>query len=152
MSENEEAALNTAAGTVCYYDATVTGMDEGQTTTDYATFTVTNGFSDFVLMMANTRQLEDSHTVNGGFALSYALISDTNGGSAITAVTKTSGTTVDLTAYAPAENGYAFDGWYSGSALTTRVTSIKLMGNTTVYAKWVAKSTNPFTDVDAGAY
>lgn len=114
MSDNEEAALNTAAGNVYYYDATVAGMDEGQTTTDYATFTVTNGFSDFVFMTANTHQLEVSHTVNGGSALSYyALPSDTNGGCAITAATKTSGTTVDLTVYVPAKNGHMFDNWCS---------------------------------------
>ena len=42
-----------------------------------------------------------------------------------------------VTLYDPTRTGYVFDGWYSNSAMTTRVTSWKnAYGNKTVYAKW----------------
>ena len=87
-----------------------------------------------------------------GGATIYTLTFDTNGGSAISKVSKTSGTTVDLTGYTPTRDGYTFDGWYSNSALTIKVTSIKLTSNTTIYAKWTAKSDMSFTDVADKAY
>ena len=87
-----------------------------------------------------------------GGATSYTLTFDTNGGSAISKVSRTSGTTVDLTGYTPTRDGYTFDGWYSNSALTIKVTSIKLTSNTTIYAKWTAKSDMSFTDVADKAY
>ena len=88
----------------------------------------------------------------GGGVTSYTLTFDTNGGSAISKVSKTSGTTVDLTGYMPTRDGYTFDGWYSNSGLTIKVTSIKLTSNTTIYAKWTAKSDMSFTDVADKAY
>ena len=88
----------------------------------------------------------------GGGATIYSLTFDTNGGSAISKVSKTSGTTVDLTGYTPTRDGYTFDGWYSNSGLTIKVTSIKLTSNTTIYAKWTAKSDMSFTDVADKAY
>ena len=88
----------------------------------------------------------------GGGATSYTLTFNTNGGSAISKVSKTSGTTVDLTGYTPTRDGYTFDGWYSNSDLTIKVTSIKLTSNTTIYAKWTAKSDMSFTDVAGNAY
>ena len=87
-----------------------------------------------------------------GGATSYTLTFDTNGGSAISKVSKTSGTTVDLTGYTPTRDGYTFDGWYSNRELTIKVTSIKLTSNTTIYAKWTAKSDMSFTDVADKAY
>ena len=88
----------------------------------------------------------------GGGATSYTLTFDTNGGSAISKVSKTSGTTVDLTGYTPTRDGYTFDGWYSNRELTIKVTSIRLTSNTTIYAKWTAKSDMSFTDVADKAY
>ena len=87
-----------------------------------------------------------------GGATIYTLTFDTNGGSAISKVSKTSGTTVDLTGYTPTRDGYTFDGWYSNRELTIKVTSIKLTSNTTIYAKWTAKSDMSFTDVADKAY
>ena len=88
----------------------------------------------------------------GGGATIYTLTFDTNGGSAISKVSKTRGTTVDLTGYTPTRDGYTFDGWYSNRELTIKVTSIKLTSNTTIYAKWTAKSDMSFTDVADKAY
>lgn len=66
---------------------------------------------------------------------------ETNGGSTISSVTKIKNTTVSLADYTPTKSGYSFDGWYSESSLTTKITSIKMSGDKTVYAKWTASST-----------
>jgi len=86
----------------------------------------------------------------GGGEVSFTLTFSTNGGSAVAAVSKTSGTTVDLSAYKPTRSGYTFAGWCSDEALTTAVTSVKLTANTTVYARWTM--VNPFIDVHEGDY
>ena len=93
----------------------------------------------------------------GSVGTSYKLTFNTNGGSSIAAVSKTSGTTIDLSDYVPTRSGYTFAGWYSDSGLTTKVTSVKLRENMTVYAKWTKNDTaaaaeNPFTDVAEGSY
>ena len=89
----------------------------------------------------------------GSVTTKYTLTFDTNGGSAIAKVTKEKGTTVDLGQYVPTREGYTFAGWYSDEALTQKITSVKLNGNTTVYAKWTENAvtpTLPFTDVKSG--
>lgn len=86
---------------------------------------------------------------------SYTLIFEPNGGSKISSVSKVSGTAVDLSGYKPTRDGYDFAGWYSDTALTTKVTSVTLTKSTTVYAKWTEKtvqSANPFVDVADSAY
>ncbi len=88
----------------------------------------------------------------GGSVSSYKLTFEVNGGSAITALSETSGTTVDLSAYKPTRGGYTFAGWYSDAKLTTAITSVKLTADTTVFAKWTVKGAMPFTDVPADAY
>ena len=82
----------------------------------------------------------------------YTLNFETNGGSEITALRKSSGTTVDLTAYTPTRSGYLFTGWYADKALTEKITEVKLTGNTTVYAGWQEAGASPFTDVLKGSY
>ena len=77
---------------------------------------------------------------------------ETNGGSKITALRKSSGTTVDLTAYTPTRIGYIFTGWYADKALTEKITEVKLTGSTTVYAGWQEAAASPFTDVPKGSY
>ena len=79
----------------------------------------------------------------GSVTTKYTLSFDTNGGSAIAKVTKEKGTTVDLGRYVPTREGYTFAGWYSDEALTQKVTSVKLNGNTTVYAKWTENAVTP---------
>ena len=89
----------------------------------------------------------------GSVTTKYTLTFDTNGGSAIAKVTKAKGTTVELGQYVPTRERYTFAGWYSDEALTQKVTSVKLNGNTTVYAKWTENAvtpTLPFTDVKSG--
>ena len=84
---------------------------------------------------------------------SYTLTFDTNGGSKIDSVSKTSGAVIDLAGYVPTRTGYVFDGWYSDAKLTNKITSVKLTKNMTVYAKWTEKyGDNPFTDVANDAY
>jgi uncharacterized repeat protein (TIGR02543 family) len=85
-----------------------------------------------------------------GSKSAYTLTFNTNGGSAVTAITKSSGTTVDLSGYLPTREGYEFGGWYADKDLTKVVASMKLTADTTVYAKWLRG--NPFTDVKENDY
>ncbi|MBR4030289.1 MAG: InlB B-repeat-containing protein [Clostridia bacterium] len=66
----------------------------------------------------------------------YTLTFETNGGTAVDAVTSPEGTNVDLTSKTTSRTGYTFDGWCSDAELNNKVTQITLNGNTTVYAKW----------------
>ena len=109
----------------------------------------------FAVTKAETISVTLSSSGGGGGSVTtkYTLSFDTNGGSDIAKVTKEKGTTVDLGQYVPTREGYTFAGWYSDEALTQKVTSVKLNGNTTVYAKWTENAvtpTLPFTDVKSG--
>jgi len=107
---------------------------------------------------------DNNHSSHDSGSVVYVLTFDTNGGSKISKVYKAYGTVIKLSDYVPTYDGYDFDGWYSDEKLTDDVTSVKLRGNTTVYAKWteeVEKETdstdstitdNPFTDVADGDY
>lgn len=78
---------------------------------------------------------------------------EVNGGSAVEAVTKASGTVVSLSAYKPTRAGFAFAGWFSDAALTVRVVSVTLTGDVTLYARWVAGDGGfPFTDVPEASF
>lgn len=79
----------------------------------------------------------------------YTITFETNGGSAISKVTKNKGTTIDLAQYAPTKSGATFEGWYADKGLTKKITSVKLDANTTVYAKWTEAPVSglPFGDV-----
>ena len=66
----------------------------------------------------------------------YTLRFDANGGSEVSALTLLEGTTVQLSAYAPTREGYGFTGWYADADLTNKITSVRLTGNTTVFAGW----------------
>ena len=92
---------------------------------------------------------------SSGSSTSYTLTFETNGGTAISSVSKASGTVVDLSDYKPSRDGYDFDGWYADTALTTKVTGVTMTKSTTVYAKWTEKtvqSANPFVDVADSSY
>ena len=84
----------------------------------------------------------------------YRLTFDTNGGSEIAPISRAANTTVDLSDYKPTREGYEFTGWYADEDLTEKITSIRLIRNTTVYAGWEEIKENPgtgfenpFTDV-----
>ena len=89
---------------------------------------------------------------SGSASTTYTLTFETNGGSAISKVTKNKGTAIDLAQYTPTKSGAAFEGWYSDKGLTKKVTSVKLDANTTVYAKWTETPASglPFGDVKSG--
>ena len=90
-----------------------------------------------------------SGSSGGSASTTYTLTFETNGGSAISKVTKNKGTTIDLAQYAPTKSGATFEGWYADKGLTQKITSVKLDANTTVYAKWTEASVSglPFKDV-----
>lgn len=90
-----------------------------------------------------------SGSSGGSASTTYTLTFETNGGSAISKVTKNKGTSIDLAQYAPTKSGATFEGWYADKGLTKKVTSVKLDANTTVYAKWTEApvSSLPFGDV-----
>jgi len=83
----------------------------------------------------------------------YELSFETNGGTAIPAYSKKSGTAVELDAFLSIRSGYKFGGWYLDKALTEPVSKVTLDKNITVYAKWTDETqTNadpklPFIDV-----
>ena len=93
-----------------------------------------------------------SGSSGGSASTTYTLTFETNGGSAISKVTKNKGTTIDLAQYAPTKSGATFEGWYADKGLTKKITSVKLDANTTVYAKWTETpvSSLPFRDVKSG--
>lgn len=90
-----------------------------------------------------------SGSSGGSASTTYTLTFETNGGSAISKVTKNKGTNIDLAQYAPTKSGATFEGWYADKGLTKKITSVKLDANTTVYAKWTEAPVSglPFGDV-----
>lgn len=90
-----------------------------------------------------------SGSSGGSASTTYTLTFETNGGSAISKVTKNKGTSIDLAQYAPTKSGATFEGWYADKGLTKKITSVKLDANTTVYAKWTEAPVSglPFGDV-----
>lgn len=90
-----------------------------------------------------------SGSSGGSASTTYTLTFETNGGNAISKVTKNKGTTIDLAQYAPTKSGATFEGWYADKGLTQKITSVKLDANTTVYAKWTEAPVSglPFKDV-----
>ena len=66
----------------------------------------------------------------------YTIHFESNGGSAVTAITQNYGTEVVEPA-APSKNGYRFYGWYKNSALTEKYTFTTMPADDiTLYAKW----------------
>lgn len=90
-----------------------------------------------------------SGSSGGSVSTTYTLTFETNGGSAVSKVTKNKGTSIDLAQYAPTKSGATFEGWYADKGLTKKITSVKLDANTTVYAKWTEAPVSglPFGDV-----
>lgn len=159
--QNDNGATSTLVTAVSGNGESVSINGQALSTGGSATVAIPNSGTTDIVVKIGTKTytltiLRNSGTGGNeggsGGATSYTLTFDTNGGSAISKVSRSSGTTVDLTGYTPTRDGYTFDGWYSDSALTIKVTSIKLTSNTTIYAKWTAKSDMAFTDVADKAY
>lgn len=89
---------------------------------------------------------------NSAGSSAYTLSFETNGGSKISNVSLSSETCVDLRSYKPTREGYLFTGWYSDKELSKAIYSIKLTADSTVYAKWRDRSSNPFIDVNKDSY
>lgn len=159
--QNDNGATSTLVTAVSGNGESVSINGQDLSTGGSATVAIPNSGTTDIVVKIGTKIYTLTILRNGGTggnesgsggATSYTLTFDTNGGSAISKVSRTSGTTVDLTGYTPTRDGYTFDGWYSNRELTIKVTSIKLTSNTTIYAKWTAKSDMSFTDVADKAY
>ena len=159
--QNDSGATSTLVTAVSGNGESVSINGQDLSTGGSATVAIPNSGTTDIVVKIGTKIYTLTILRNGGTggnesgsggATSYTLTFDTNGGSAISKVSRTSGTTVDLTGYTPTRDGYTFDGWYSNRELTIKVTSIKLTSNTTIYAKWTAKSDMSFTDVADKAY
>ncbi len=120
---------------------------EGDNTTTYKPITFSVDLSGVAYYQAPSHG--GSGSSGGSASTTYTLTFETNGGSAISKVTKNKGTTIDLAQYAPTKSGATFEGWYADKGLTKKITSVKLDANTTVYAKWTETpvSSLPFGDV-----
>lgn len=66
----------------------------------------------------------------------YTLSFNTNGGTAISSITRPEDSVVDLSSYTTTKTGYTFAGWFEDEELTQPVSSVTLSANKTVYAKW----------------
>lgn len=72
----------------------------------------------------------------GSSQVTYLVIFNSNGGSAVAAQSVLSGSTA-TEPDDPTRDGYTFDGWYSDSELTTTFSfTTPITENTTLYAKW----------------
>ncbi len=119
------------------------GWSDGTNSYTGSTFTVPA--LQTVALQAQWNKQSSSHHSSSSGSSNYTLTFETNGGSTLNPVAKSSGTTIDLASYTPTKEGYTFAGWYSDSKLTEKVTSVKLTQNTSVYAKWTADSQTPVT-------
>lgn len=120
---------------------------EGDNTTTYKPITFSVDLSGVAYYQAPSHG--GSGSSGGSASTTYTLTFETNGGNAISKVTKNKGTTIDLAQYAPTKSGAIFEGWYADKGLTKKITSVKLDANTTVYAKWTEAPVSglPFGDV-----
>lgn len=150
----ETLADGTSNGVAFYFNAqnkatrTITVQwttDDGTAVGEPATFSV--DLSGVAYYQAPSHG--GSGSSGGSASTTYTLTFETNGGSAISKVTKNKGTSIDLAQYAPTKSGATFEGWYADKGLTKKVTSVKLDANTTVYAKWTEAPVSglPFKDV-----
>ncbi len=123
-------------------------------------YTFTGWFSDSALTNKVTSVLMNSDkTVYAGWTAGegtdpgtdpgskYTLTYETNGGSAIAPEKYAPGETAQLT-NAPVKEAYTFTGWYKDEALTTKITSIKMDSDKTVYAGYTKTAIPPTLNGD----
>lgn len=151
--ENVETLPENKTGVAFYFKdktaktVTIQWVAEGDDATPYKPITFSVDLSGVAYYQAPSHG--GSGSSGGSASTTYTLTFETNGGSAISKVTKNKGTTIDLAQYAPTKSGATFEGWYADKGLTKKITSVKLDANTTVYAKWTETpvSSLPFGDV-----
>ena len=153
--ENVETLPENKTGVAFYFNdktaKTVTvqwvAEGEGDNTPIYKPITFSVDLSGVAYYQAPSHG--GSGSSGGSASTTYTLTFETNGGNAISKVTKNKGSTIDLAQYAPTKSGATFEGWYADKGLTKKITSVKLDANTTVYAKWTEApvSSLPFGDV-----
>lgn len=151
--ENVETLPGNKTGVAFYFKdktaktVTVQWVAEGDDATTYKPMTFSVDLSGVAYYQAPSHG--GSGSSGGSASTTYTLTFETNGGNAISKVTKNKGTTIDLAQYAPTKSGATFEGWYADKGLTKKITSVKLDANTTVYAKWTETpvSSLPFGDV-----
>ena len=151
--ENVETLPGNKTGVAFYFKdktaktVTVQWVAEGDDATTYKPMTFSVDLSGVAYYQAPSHG--GSGSSGGSASTTYTLTFETNGGSAISKVTKKKGTTIDLAQYAPTKSGATFEGWYADKGLTKKITSVKLDANTTVYAKWTEAPVSglPFGDV-----
>ena len=150
--ENVETLPGNKTGVAFYFKdktaktVTVQWVAEGEGD-DATTYTFSVDLSGVAYYQAPSHG--GSGSSGGSASTTYTLTFETNGGSAISKVTKNKGTNIDLAQYAPTKSGATFEGWYADKGLTQKITSVKLDANTTVYAKWTEAPVSglPFGDV-----
>ena len=151
--ENVETLPGNKTGVAFYFKdktaktVTVQWVAEGDDATTYKPMTFSVDLSGVAYYQAPSHG--GSGSSGGSASTTYTLTFETNGGSAISKVTKNKATTIDLAQYAPTKSGATFEGWYADKGLTKKITSVKLDANTTVYAKWTEAPVSglPFKDV-----
>lgn len=151
--ENVETLPGNKTGVAFYFKdktaktVTVQWVAEGDDATTYKPMTFSVDLSGVAYYQAPSHG--GSGSSGGSASTTYTLTFETNGGSAVSKVTKNKGTTIDLAQYAPTKSGATFEGWYADKGLTKKITSVKLDANTTVYAKWTEAPVSglPFGDV-----
>lgn len=151
--ENVETLPGNKTGVAFYFKdktaktVTIQWVAEGDDATTYKPMTFSVDLSGVAYYQAPSHG--GSGSSGGSASTTYTLTFETNGGNAISKVTKNKGTTIDLAQYAPTKSGATFEGWYADKSLTKKITSVKLDANTTVYAKWTEAPVSglPFGDV-----
>lgn len=77
---------------------------------------------------------DDGDPTDNPVPSTYTVTFETNGGSAVNAVTVEEGTKVNLVNYTTSKSNYTFEAWYKDANLTELVTEVTVNKNLTVYA------------------
>ena len=93
-----------------------------------------------------------ARTVNANYSINqYSITFNSNGGSAVTAITQDYATTVTAPTD-PTKTGYTFAGWYSDEALNTPYSFTTMpAGSITLYAKWTINDYTITFDSNGGS-
>ena len=117
-------------------------VKSAQFSVDKASATVTiyaKEFSPYIILSkpAGSTSPSGGSSGGGGGPTRYTLRYESNGGTAYPSERYLAGTVVILDK-TPLREGYAFTGWYGEAELTTRLNTVRMDKNRTVYAGWSA--------------